>query len=114
MFNMFNFKYKLFCLLGSLNITNSAFINSQLPLIRNYNRNLIPIVMINYDPGNIINQLAKSSDDLDKWNLNDFLQEVNKHNIDSVNLIKSSNEITSLVAIDNKYDNLYAQLIPLY
>ena len=111
---MFNFKYKLFCLLGSLNITNSAFINSQLPLIRNYNRNLIPIVMINYDPGNIINQLAKSSDDLDKWNLNDFLQEVNKHNIDSVNLIKSSNEITSLVAIDNKYDNLYPSVNNLH
>jgi len=67
-----------------------------------------------YDPSKIVNTLAKSSKDLDLWNLNDFLKEVSQKHIDSVSLIKSSDDIQSLVAIDNKYDGLYPTLNNLH
>ena len=59
-----------------------------------------------YDPSQIINKLAKSANMLDKYNLNEFLEAVKKHNIESVSLVKNmqNSDITSLVAIDNKYD----------
>ena len=65
------------------------------------NENNIP----NYDPSQIINSLAKTSNTLDKYNLNEFLNEIKNKNIESVSLIKNANtgDINSLVAIDNHY-----------
>ena len=67
-----------------------------------------------YDPSKIINTLAESSNDLDLWNLNTFLKEVSQKHIDSVSLIKSSDNIQSIVAIDNNYDSLYPKLTNLH
>ena len=43
---------------------------------------------IDYDPSQIINKLARSADELDKYNLNQFLNEVNNH-IETVSIIKN-------------------------
>ena len=59
-----------------------------------------------YDPSKLINSLAKSADELDKWNLNDFLMEVSNKHIDSVSVIKTADNINSMVVIDNKYDGI--------
>ena len=67
-----------------------------------------------YDPSKIINTLAKSSNDLDLWNLNEFLKEVSQKHIDSVSLIKSADDIQSLVAIDNNFDGVYPNLNNLH
>jgi cell division protease FtsH len=57
-----------------------------------------------YEPSKLINTLAKSADELDKWNLNDFLTEVSQKHIDSVSVIKTADIINSMVVIDNKYN----------
>ena len=67
-----------------------------------------------YDPSKIINTLAKSSNDLDLWNLNEFLKEVSQKHIDSVSLIKSADDIQSLIAIDNNFDGVYPNLNNLH
>lgn len=67
-----------------------------------------------YDPSKIINTLATSSNDLDLWNLNEFLNEVSHKNIDSVSIIKTTDDIQSLVAIDNKFDGQYPNLNNLH
>jgi len=81
------------------------------------NRNIIHIQekknhilnSIDYDPSQIINKLARSAEDLDKYNLNQFLNEVNNNHIETVSIIKNvaNNNINGIVAIDNNYqDNL--------
>ena len=72
------------------------------PRLGNINMKHIP----EYDPSQIINSLAKSSDQLDLWNLNDFLKEASQKHIDSVSLIKTADDINSIVAIDNKFEGL--------
>lgn len=67
-----------------------------------------------YDPTKIINSLARSTNDLDLWNLNEFLKEVSQKHIDSVSLIKSTDDINSIVAIDNKFDGTYPSLENLH
>ena len=67
-----------------------------------------------YDPSRIINSLAKSSSDLDLWNLNEFLKEVSQKHIDSVSLIKNGEDIQSLVAIDNNFEGVNPSLENLH
>ena len=67
-----------------------------------------------YDPSKLINTLAKSADQLDKWNLNDFLTEVSQKHIDSVSVIKTADDINSMVVIDNKYDGIAPSLSNLH
>ena len=67
-----------------------------------------------YDPSKIINSLAKSSSDLDLWNLNEFLKEVSQKHIDSVSLIKNGEDIQSLVAIDNNFEGVNPSLENLH
>ena len=67
-----------------------------------------------YDPSKLINTLAKSVDQLDKWNLNDFLTEVSQKHIDSVSVIKTADDINSMVVIDNKYDGIAPSLSNLH
>jgi len=59
-----------------------------------------------YDPTKLINTLAKTSDNLDKWNINQFLTEIKNNHIESVSLLKNpvTNTINAVVAIDNNYD----------
>lgn len=74
------------------------------PLYSNRNTNNIKLSMVpEYDTSKIINSLAKTSETMDKWNLNDFLKEIKK--IESVGLIKDldHNTITSLIAIDKNH-----------
>ena len=67
-----------------------------------------------YDSSKLINTLAKSADQLDKWNLNDFLTEVSQKHIDSVSVIKTADTINSMVVIDNKYDGIAPSLSNLH
>jgi cell division protease FtsH len=71
---------------------------------------------IDYDPSQIINKLAKSADELDKYNLNEFLNQVNHHNIESVSIIKNidTNNINGLVAIDKNYQDLLPSINNLH
>ena len=82
-------------------ITYSSFYYK--PKIKN---NIIMNGIPDYDPSQLINNLAKSSSMLDTYNLNEFLDQIKKHNIESVSLIKNigNNDFSSLVAIDNNYD----------
>ena len=116
------------CLISLLFITTNAF--SLTPIVKlqfnkNINKNVIHNVNYNskivmsipdYDPSIIINQLAKTSNNLDKYNLKQFLHEVNTHHIDSVSLIKdmNTNTINSLVAIDNNFEGAIPKLENLH
>ncbi len=62
---------------------------------------------IDYDPSQIINKLARSAGELDKYNLNQFLNEVNNNHIETVSIIKNvvNNNINGIVAIDNNYQD---------
>ena len=98
-------------------ITSNAF--SLTPIIKYKKNNLKkPIIMSipDYDPSIIINQLAKTSDNLDKYNLKQFLHEISAHHIDSVSLIKdmNTNDINSLVAIDNNFVGAFPKLENLH
>ena len=119
-------------LISLLFITTNAF--SLTPIVKlqfnkninkNINKNVIHNVNFNskiimsipdYDPSIIINQLANKSNNLDKYNLKQFLHEVNTHHIDSVSLIKdmNTNTINSLVAIDNNFEGAIPKLENLH
>ena len=89
-----------------LNI-NSFIINSNKPsIIKNSRSNIIMFHEPVYDPTKLINTLAKTSDNLDKWNVNQFLTEIKNNHIESVSLLKNpvTNTINAVVAIDNNYD----------
>ena len=112
-FNIYNLKLKLYYIIMITFLTllpqfSLCFMIA--PTIYNYKprfkSNIIMKDIPNYDPSQLINNLAKSSNMLDKYNLNDFLEEAKKNNIESVSLIQNiaNNQFTSLVAIDNKYD----------
>ena len=59
----------------------------------------------NYDPTSLINELASSSNSLDKWTINDFLKEAGHKHIESATLIKNpvTNTLNGVVLIDNNY-----------
>tara|TARA_B100000035_G_scaffold315342_1_gene335367 strand:+ start:2677 stop:4716 length:2040 start_codon:yes stop_codon:yes gene_type:complete len=98
-------------------ITTNAFSLTPFIKFKKYNlKSRILMSIPNYDPSKIINQLAKSSDSLDKYNLKQFLHEINAHHIDSVSLIKdmNTNDINSLVAIDNNFEGAFPKLENLH
>ena len=102
----------LLCLLFSI---SNAFSLTPLLTFKKCNTN-IKMSIPDYDPSTIINQLAKSSDKLDQYNLKHFLHEVSAHHIDSVSLIKdvTTNDINSLVIIDNNYEGAFPKLENLH
>lgn len=59
-----------------------------------------------YDIYKVINNIAKSSKELDKWNLIDFNNEALHNKIESVALLKSldTNTISGVIAIDKHYE----------
>ena len=67
--------------------------------------NVIMSTMPNYDPDKVINSLARSSEVLDKWSINDFLSEIGKKHIESVSLLKTvnSNDVNGVIAIDKNH-----------
>lgn len=95
-------KYIIFLL---FNLTNCLAFNLNInTLYLSKKKNNIKLSIVpNYDPSKLINSLAKSSEMLDRWDLNDFLKDIK--NIESVSLIKDidHNIITSLVAIDKNH-----------
>ena len=78
--------------------------------------NIVMTVMPNYDPDKIINSLAKSSEILDKWSVNEFLNEIGKKHIESISLLKTvgSEEINALVAIDKNHPDINPHLENLH
>ena len=74
----------------------------------NYNNNNFLNIKMNlpeYKPSVIINQLAKTSNQIDNWNINELISNIDKHDITSVTLIKREGVINGLVAIDNHVTN---------
>ena len=105
-------KYIIFLL---VNLTNSLAFNLHInTLYRNQKNNIKLSIVPNYDPSKLINSLAKSSEMLDRWDLNDFLKDIK--NIESVSLIKDidHNIITSLVAIDKNHISNLPELSNLH
>lgn len=78
--------------------------------------NIVMTVMPNYDPDKIINSLAKSSEILDKWSVNEFLNEIGKKHIESISLLKTvgNEDINALVAIDKNHPNINPDLENLH
>jgi cell division protease FtsH len=56
-----------------------------------------------YQPLQVINSLTKSTASMGKWNINELINEIDNKHIDSLTLLKSNNEITGIVAIDDDY-----------
>ena len=56
-----------------------------------------------YQPLQVINSLTKSTASMGKWNINQLINEIDNKHIDSLTLLKSNNEITGIVAIDDDY-----------
>ena len=102
-------------LLSLLFTMSNAFSLTPLLTLKKCNTK-IKMSIPDYDPSRIINQLAKSSDKLDRYNLKQFLHEVSTHHIDSVSLIKdvTTNDINSLVIIDNNYEGAFPKLENLH
>ena len=97
-------------LLFSIFSINSFLINTKPNIISNklskQKSNVNMFIEPSYDPTQLINTLAKTSDNLEKWNVNQFLTEIKNNNIESVSLLKNpvTNTINAVVAIDNNYD----------
>ena len=100
---------RIFCVSSILSFVTAFSINS--PLLYNkprLNYNIIVPCMTlipDYDPDKVINSLAKSSEILDKWSVNEFLNEIGKKHIESISLLKTvgSEDINALVAIDKNH-----------
>jgi len=95
---------RMFCVSSILSVVTAFTTN--IPLSNKPRLNIIVMtVMPNYDPDKIINSLAKSSEILDKWSVNEFLNEIGKKHIESISLLKTvgSEDINALVAIDKNH-----------
>lgn len=104
----------MFCVSSILSF-RSAF-NTNIPILKPRLNNIVMTVMPNYDPDKIINSLARTSEVLDKWSINDFLSEIGKKHIESISLLKTigSEDITALVAIDKNHPNINPDLENLH
>ena len=105
-------------LLSLLFISTNAFSLTPILIFKknNLNNPKIKMSIPDYDPSIIINQLAKTASELDKYNLKQFLHEISAHHIDSVSLIKdmNNNDINSLVAIDNNFEGAFPKIENLH
>ena len=84
-----------------------------------HSRNLPSIKMTqspDYNPIEVINSLARSSDNLQKWSINEFINEAAHKHIDSASLLKNpiTENIKAMVAIDNNYKGAYPSLENLH
>ena len=95
--------------------SNAYYLNYNI-LNKKHKINKINMIIPEYDPSDIINKLAKNSNDIDKYNLKEFFNEISNHHIDSVSLIKDMNTdtINSLIAIDNNYEGTFPKLENLH
>ena len=111
---------RMFCVSSILSVVTAFTTNIPLlnkPRLNNINsNNIVMTVMPNYDPDKIINSLAKSSEILDKWSVNEFLNEIGKKHIESISLLKTigSEDINALVAIDKNHPNINPDLENLH
>jgi len=106
---------RMFCVSLILSVVNAFTTNIPISNKPRLN-NIVMTVMPNYDPDKIINSLAKSSEILDKWSVNEFLNEIGKKHIESISLLKTvgSEDINALVAIDKNHPNINPDLENLH
>jgi len=90
--------YNLFTFVISYSMSNINSINKYKPIMS----------IQEFEPSKIINNLAKSSANLDIWNINEFIYNIN--HISGITLIKENNQINGIVSID---DNIVDNLISL-
>ena len=84
-----------------------------------HSRNLPSIKMTqspDYNPIEVINSLARSSDMLQQWSINEFINEAAHKHIDSASLLRNpiTENIKAMVAIDNNYKGAYPGLENLH
>ena len=91
----------------SLSLSNAFTTNIQIKPRLHYikSNDIVMTFMPNYDPDKVINGLARSAEVLDKWSVNEFLNEIGKKHIESISLLKTvgSEDINALVAIDKNH-----------
>ena len=94
------------CLLNSVNsfvlnsITSNFIINNKINLKMNEINDLN-----NYNPSEIVNNLVKTSKEIDKWSINEFINQVKDKHVNGVTIITdTNNNINGLVAIDSTID----------
>ena len=106
---------RMFCVSSILSVVTAFTTNIHISNKPRLN-NIVMTVMPNYDPDKIINSLAKSSEILDKWSVNEFLSEIGKKHIESISLLKTvgSEDINALVAIDKNHPNINPDLENLH
>ena len=106
---------RMFCVSSILSVVTAFTTNIHISNKPRLN-NIVMTVMPNYDPDKIINSLAKSSEILDKWSVNEFLNEIGKKHIESISLLKTvgSEDINALVAIDKNHPNINPDLENLH
>ena len=105
----------MFCVSSILSVVTAFTTNIHISNKPRLN-NIVMTVMPNYDPDKIINSLAKSSEILDKWSVNEFLNEIGKKHIESISLLKTigNEDINALVAIDKNHPNINPDLENLH
>lgn len=106
---------RMFCVSSILSVVTAFTTNIHISNKPRLN-NIVMTVMPNYDPDKIINSLAKSSEILDKWSVNEFLSEIGKKHIESISLLKTigNEDINALVAIDKNHPNINPDLENLH
>jgi len=106
---------RMFCVSSILSVVTAFTTNIHISNKPRLN-NIVMTVMPNYDPDKIINSLAKSSEILDKWSVNEFLNEIGKKHIESISLLKTigNEDINALVAIDKNHPNINPDLENLH
>jgi len=94
------------CLLNSVNgfvlngITSNLITNNKINLKMNEINDLN-----NYNPSEIVNNLVKTSKEIDKWSINEFINQVKDKHVNGVTIITdTNNNINGLVAIDSTID----------
>ena len=71
------------------------------PLTIRSNKNLLK--MSSYSPSNIIKTIGNQGISGSEWTYNDFITNIEKHNIDGATIITKNNQVSGLIAIDNNY-----------
>ncbi len=82
------------------------------PISRNSNRQIFK--MSSYVPSTIIKNLGNKGVYGNEWSYSDFMNNLEKHQIDAATIITKDNQVSGLIAIDNNYqeninpENLHA------
>ena len=95
------FKFFILAIFTYLNST-SAFLQHN-SFVKTHRPNHSIIKMSSYIPSTVIKNIGYQGYYGSEWRYNDFINNLDKHNIDAVTLISKNNHISGLIAIDKDY-----------